>query len=75
MIDDDPEITHDQIVARIQAYYNFLRQNYDELRVAKDCPTDDEETRKVIMAEYRQVDEHLELYSHTFEKILYTWLQ
>ena len=71
---EEPELSHDQLIARVQAFYSHLRKQYEDLKLAKCCPCGDDGIKKIIQAQYDDASELLELYSHTFEKVLYTWM-
>lgn len=72
---EDLPLTHDQIIARVQAFYSHLRKNFEELKLARQCPCGDVQTKKVIQAEFEAASDLLDLYSHTFDGIIYTWIE
>lgn len=74
MLEDSGCLTHDQIVARVQAFYNLLRSQHDERKVIH-LQNYDEDEQKAILRRYEDASELLDLFSHTFEEIIYTWLE
>lgn len=75
-MDEMKELSHDQLIARVQAFYSHLRKNYESLRLEKMHERDgqDEELKHSLQLRYEDASETLDLYSHAFEKVIYTWM-
>ena len=73
-MEEQEPLTHDQIIARTQAFYSHLRKNYEDLKLAKQCPCESEETKEKLRWQYEAASELLDLYSHAFETVIYTWM-
>lgn len=75
---DEQPLTHDQMVCRIQAFYDLLRKDYEEWKVEKALSRaygpEDEEAAEYVRKRYEHAADLLDLYTHTFENVLYTWI-
>ena len=67
-------ITHNQIVSRIQSFYLHLKKDYEALKVTREYPCDNKQQEKKIEEEYHKAADLLEAYAHMFEAIIYPWL-
>lgn len=73
MTEDDP-LTHDQLVARVQAFYSMLRQKVEDAKICKGAYGQSPEDKQVNDCRFGELSDLLDIYTHTFEKALYTWL-
>ncbi len=73
---DTEPLTHDQLVARVQAFYDYLRKDYQEWQLEVTCclKWPDEQEKAFVKKQYDLAAERLDTYTHTFEKVLYTWI-
>lgn len=75
-MNDELPLSHDQIIARTQAFYEHLRSMYEESKSEfHKIRGDDLETEKELARQrYEIAAELLDLYTHTFESVVYTWI-
>lgn len=75
-MNDETPLSHDQIIARTQAFYEHLRTFFDESKIEfnKIMSDDSELDKELARQRYETASELLDLYTHTFESVVYTWI-
>ena len=74
VVSEKPEISHDQVVARVQSFYSHLRREYEFLKHLRVRHTEYDDDKVVNEALFLSCEELLDTYSVVFEDVLYPWL-